>query len=1489
MQLKGSAGPAKAALGGAKVERPEGRLVPGMSSARSRTWRRANGSFVTRVYPGVVNVRDGSGGWRPIDTALKAEGGSLVATDGPVDVSLPAKAGGLVELDGAGDARVSLRLRGAAPVAAKVDGPVATYPEVAAGVDARWSVHPAGAKEDLILRSAGVQRSFTYDLGLSDGLRPSTRPDGGIDVLAAGGDVAFSFAAPLAADAGGVLAAGEDVSMKLSRDSAGWTITAALSESWLKDPSRKFPVTLDPSAYSGTNQDCFLDEQDATTNFCGSGELWAGRAGAGHRHTALVSFAFESEVPAAAFIQQATVNLYPLYQTNPSAGTKDVTIAPVTEDWTNAATWQQRTSAANWTTAGGSAGTVQDRRAMPAAGAWSEFTVTDQVSKWVDGTWQTDTPQVPNRGFAITDDGAAVNNAVVYASTDHVDDSKWPYLEVEYYGRTGQRGGYTIDSQQISARQSVGVNVAGGNLLASATDLDVDGIRIPVTLQRFYNSQDPWSGLLGAKGRLSLGNDLALYECDGRGSRCLVGPSGYRARFIKNTDGSFKTPYGAGNITLKRLSSGRYTLTSNDSGLVYEFYAGGYAFADKIRDQYGNYLSFEFAGTNGHLSKIYDTRGRAFPVQTNAAGFITKISVPTSVIAGGAEWNYEYGGGDDLLTKVTDPEGRTTQFEYTHDVANGNYDLLTKITDGRSNQTLITYDADARATSITRRVDGTTANDVKTTYAYTALADTTSAGGQACPAEAGAAGRTVVTDPRGKKTTYCWNQNGNVTRAFDHQGRPTATSWTPEGNASKFSSFAGGTSSFLSNTEMTYGGSSNQNVTQILEPKGEKTTLDYAAPTGDLIADSRPSTVTDPQSKVTRYQYNAAGDVTEISDSTTSPKLKATLTYNANGTTATSKDGANNVTTYGYNTKGELTSMTPPAGSGLGATTYTYDGLSRVKTMTDARGNVTTYTYNKLGEVTGVSDQIGQLTTYGYDANGNRTTRVTGSQTTTYVFDKLGRKTSESFPGSITNTYGYDKAGNLTSISEPGGLTTYTYDDLGRLATVVSPTATTGTDSVSYAYTDPATGAEEAKVVQTLPGPTGGTITTAADLSGKPTTVTVKTAGGTQTLKREWQYTTTATGTQQHTLLDAAAEYDGASTTPDRVSSYAYDQAGQLTGAETLDAAGSNIRLDELTYDNAGNRTSRVRTDGAAAPSTMSYAYNAANQLCQRVIGATAACSGTPPAGAISYSYDAAGNQLTGDQTTTWDAKNRLASVDGSAASLLTTNNAELVGLGTTSFVNNVLGISRITTGTDVSKLVRSPDDGSVISQVRGSQKHWFATDHLGSTIALVTATGAIDQRYSYDIDGGDTPANPTGPHTAIRYAGGHQLPGTSGLYHYGARLYSPKSGRWTQADPLLQPADLGNANRYAYAGNNPANYTDPDGLFLKKALRNARDGLKLGWKRLKTVGKETGKGALAGGAVGGVCVSVTFGGCAGGAAAAVVVGTGYGAYKGVKKAWDEY
>jgi RHS repeat-associated protein len=51
------------------------------------------------------------------------------------------------------------------------------------------------------------------------------------------------------------------------------------------------------------------------------------------------------------------------------------------------------------------------------------------------------------------------------------------------------------------------------------------------------------------------------------------------------------------------------------------------------------------------------------------------------------------------------------------------------------------------------------------------------------------------------------------------------------------------------------------------------------------------------------------------------------------------------------------------------------------------------------------------------------------------------------------------------------------------------------------------------------------------------------------------------------------------------------------------------------------------------------------------------------------------------------------------------------------------------------------------------------------------------------------------------------------GMYHYGARFYSPKLGRFLSADTIVPGYDNPqNLNRYSYVINNPLRYTDPTG-----------------------------------------------------------------------------
>jgi RHS repeat-associated protein len=114
-----------------------------------------------------------------------------------------------------------------------------------------------------------------------------------------------------------------------------------------------------------------------------------------------------------------------------------------------------------------------------------------------------------------------------------------------------------------------------------------------------------------------------------------------------------------------------------------------------------------------------------------------------------------------------------------------------------------------------------------------------------------------------------------------------------------------------------------------------------------------------------------------------------------------------------------------------------------------------------------------------------------------------------------------------------------------------------------------------------------------------------------------------------------------------------------------------------------------------------------------------------------------------------------------------------------------------------------------------------YVTDNLGSVVNLINVSGATSASYSYDPYGktlsstGGTANNDlpgyTGALTDSVFDASTGIPGT-GYIHFGQRWYNPPISRFTTQDTNAYLNDLSNGNRYAYAGDDPANYTDPTG-----------------------------------------------------------------------------
>ncbi|MFZ7088768.1 RHS repeat-associated core domain-containing protein [Curtobacterium sp. RRHDQ10] len=108
-----------------------------------------------------------------------------------------------------------------------------------------------------------------------------------------------------------------------------------------------------------------------------------------------------------------------------------------------------------------------------------------------------------------------------------------------------------------------------------------------------------------------------------------------------------------------------------------------------------------------------------------------------------------------------------------------------------------------------------------------------------------------------------------------------------------------------------------------------------------------------------------------------------------------------------------------------------------------------------------------------------------------------------------------------------------------------------------------------------------------------------------------------------------------------------------------------------------------------------------------------------------------------------------------------------------------------------------------------------YLYDGIGNPVGLLTDTGTKAFAVSFDPYGGQTVTaggssdwygnSPYGFKSGTRTNG-------DALVKFGLRWYLPTTGTRTQRDTLDAPLDPTNANRYAYADDNPINNRDPNG-----------------------------------------------------------------------------
>ncbi|MBG6218920.1 RHS repeat-associated protein [Arthrobacter sp. CAN_A6] len=462
--------------------------------------------------------------------------------------------------------------------------------------------------------------------------------------------------------------------------------------------------------------------------------------------------------------------------------------------------------------------------------------------------------------------------------------------------------------------------------------------------------------------------------------------------------------------------------------------------------------------------------------------------------------------------------------------------------------------------------------------------------------------------------------------------------------------------------------------------------------------------------------------------------------------------------------------------------------------------------------------------------------------------------------GGGTITYGYDRASNLTSVSDTRGTTTYTFDTSG------APT------SMTY-------------------GPTGAqkTVNFATDDRGRRTDTWLDSDPSNTTWAAHTRNSYDTTGRITRVLAEQQNEFG---TFPVVDLSYCYNAGTTGTCATTTASDRTKIQrvtdnisgaVTAYTYDQAGRLTNAVIT-GGEAPATYTYTYDSRGNRLTASGGTQPNQSFTAnPANQIStagYTYDGTGNLTAspeGTQTYNGAGQMKTATREGTAYTYTyagTTQNellAQTTPDGNYSYnygrtdAQGLPVIEQLKRGNGTAYIEHDPVTGEpLVLRTAAGRDALYIYDGTGNPAALITSEPYVAFAYTYDPYGVPTLTGASGGAAVLQnpylFKAGTQ-DRTTGWVKYGARWYNPTTGRWTQQDTLDTPLDPANANRYAFAANDPINNSDPLGLYtFGEGASDCATGAASSVAISLGLGTIGGPGALVGGLVGGCTVSIISG-----------------------------
>jgi RHS repeat-associated protein len=880
---------------------------------------------------------------------------------------------------------------------------------------------------------------------------------------------------------------------------------------------------------------------------------------------------------------------------------------------------------------------------------------------------------------------------------------------------------------------------------------------------------------------------------------------------------------------------GGYSIPSSDGGEVYRFDSSNLhtktvdALTGATLEQFGY-------DAEGELSSVTDRDGRTTTIERDSNGD------PTAIVAPTGERTAVSLDGEGNLASVTRPGLPATQLHYEPG------GLLTEEIDAAGGVHKFTYDTDGYVTS------DTDPDGVKSTIT---------------DSEEGGDRTLTVTSPLGRATKYA--NGGDPTTGFDRtvttpSGAKTVTKVGPDGSASGTfpdgsinTSTVGPDPRFGGLGRFTKEATTKEPSGLILELARTRSTtladptdpfsvtdftdtyrLDSGPPaTSHYDGPTRTMTLTEPSGRKGVAKFDAKGHEVFFQEDLAETPTTATVNgaglvtrteqgtatheyaYDSHDRLATATDPLGHASHYEYDASGRLTSAELPGGEKYH---FEYDPLEHLTGVTAPSGAAARLSFTPGGRVHGfIPPGSGDGYLNAYDADGLlESTTLPGGRKISYGRDAGGRVASIGYPeatvgvgyvgngqqvASLTRTpngggtaeglqMGYDGGLLTTSQWTGAGADGYSFQ-YGSTLQVAQAKATAGAASATTAITHNEDGlvTHEGPFTMRRSGPDGAI----TELSGGP----LQTSQTWDALGHLGSRTDTVNGSQAFKMVltrDAAGRLTQKVETvagSTHTYTYEYDVDNRLTGVRR-----DGTQVEHYAYDLDSNRTTR-EVEGASKTAT----YDAAGLITG--LGGTA------------YTTDSDGFVVTsGGDTFTYAARGELlsATVGGTTETYAYDGFGRLVartvGANTWRYLygnpEQQLQVTAAVEPDGTLDTLSYTDTGYLYSILRGAIRYYVSTDQVGSPRVVTDASGAVVKKVDYSAFGEVLSDSAPAFELPIGYANGIADP-AAGIVHMGLRPYDPASGRFMARDPLGLGG--GQANLFAYAGNEPIQHSDPLGM----------------------------------------------------------------------------